>query len=119
MVDAFKPFLERLQQALAYGKTAGAMSMDEEADCLWAEHYGCLKRSADDVPHTDRARPHVMRLAMLYALADGAQSYRLEASRSGVGGMGRLQGVGKPDLHPLHPLSRVEWVSLIPFGSAY
>ena len=46
------------------------MRRDQDAAALWKEHYGELKRSGDSVPHTDRARPYVVRLSMLYALAD-------------------------------------------------
>jgi hypothetical protein len=64
------PFLDRLQAALSFAKTAGEMRRDAEAEALWGEVYPALKRSGDSVPHTDRARPHVLRLSMVFALTD-------------------------------------------------
>jgi hypothetical protein len=71
VLDAFLP---RLDAAIAFGKTVGEMQRDAQADARWNAVYGELKRSGDVVPHTDRARPYVMRLAMLYAVADLSRS---------------------------------------------
>jgi len=69
-IDVLEPFLPRLQVALTFAKTAGEMKRSAEAEALWASVYTGLKRSGDTVPHTDRARPQVVRLSMLFALAD-------------------------------------------------
>jgi hypothetical protein len=76
-VAVLEPFLPRLVEALAFGKQAGELKRDAEADALWREVYSSLKRSADTVPHTHRARPYVVRLSLLYALADKADAIRL------------------------------------------
>jgi hypothetical protein len=69
-IAVLEPFVERLREALQFAKTAGAVLRDAEAEAMWHEVYGTLKRSGDAVPHTDRARPHVLRLSLLFALAD-------------------------------------------------
>ena len=77
-MDMLKPFLPKLSRALAFAKTAGEMKRDTEANALWDEVYPSLKVSGDSVPHTDRARPYVMRLAMIFALADSSNVIRIE-----------------------------------------
>ncbi len=69
-VEVLTPFLERLRAALAFGKQAGELRRDAGAEALWHAVYGDLRRSGDAVPHTDRARAQVLRLSLLYALAD-------------------------------------------------
>jgi hypothetical protein len=77
-MDMLKQFLPKLSSALAFAKTAGEMKRDTEANVLWEEVYPSLKVSGDAVPHTDRARPYVMRLAMIFALADSSNVIRVE-----------------------------------------
>jgi hypothetical protein len=77
-IEVLKPFLERLKAAMAFAKSVGQMKRDADADALWCEVYPSLKRSGDSVPHTDRARPYVVRLSMLYALADCSAVIRRE-----------------------------------------
>jgi hypothetical protein len=77
-IDVLAPFLPRLKDALAFGKEAGEVKRDAAADALWHEVYGTLKRSGDSVPHTDRVRPQVVRLSLLYALADRSTAIRAE-----------------------------------------
>jgi Protein of unknown function (DUF3987) len=72
------PFLQRLASALAFAKQAGEVAMDSEAESLWHGVYGELSVSADGVPHTNRAEPYVMRLALIYALADGSAVIRFD-----------------------------------------
>ncbi len=67
------PFLTRLKPALDFAKAAGELSRDDDAGKAWDAVYPTLKRSGDTVAHTDRARGQVLRLAMLYALADGSK----------------------------------------------
>ncbi len=69
-ITVLGPFVGRLAEALDFAKQAGEIRRDAEADTLWEGVYGELKRSGDGVPHTDRARPQVVRLSLLYALAD-------------------------------------------------
>src|SRR5262249_17987827 len=77
-IGVLEPFLEPLATALTFAKNAGEMKRDAQANVLWREVYPDLKRSGDAVPHTERARPYVMRLAMLYALADCSAVIRVE-----------------------------------------
>jgi len=69
--------LPRLSEAVAFAKGIGEVERDAEAEAFWESIYGMLKREADTIPHTDRARPHVMRLALLYALLDKSDCIRL------------------------------------------
>jgi hypothetical protein len=73
-MEPLRPFLGRLQEVIAFARSAGEMSRDAEAEALWVERYRELKRCPERVPHTERARPYVMRLAALYALADGTNT---------------------------------------------
>ena len=78
------PFYERLKAALAFAKTAGELTRDAEADSLWESVYGALKRSGDSVPHTERARPYVVRLAMIFALSDSSIKVKSDHIRAAL-----------------------------------
>jgi hypothetical protein len=84
-IDVLKPFLNRLQSALSFAKTAGEVKKDDEAKVLWKKVYPALATSGDDVPHTDRARPQALRLAMIYALADCSAVIRLDHLQAALG----------------------------------
>ncbi len=77
-IGVLKPYLERVASALAFAKQAGEVKRDAEAEALWREEYPSLATSGDSVPHTDRARPYVLRLSMIYALADCSAVIRRE-----------------------------------------
>jgi len=77
-IDVLTPFFGRLQDAINHAQGVGEMKRDADADTLWRSVYGELKRSGERVPHTDRARPYVMRIAMLYALADCSKTINVE-----------------------------------------
>lgn len=77
-IKVLLPYLDRLKAALAFAKQAGEVKQDADAERLWAEVYPSLKTSGDSVPHTDRARPYALRLAMLYALAADSKVIRPE-----------------------------------------
>jgi hypothetical protein len=83
-MNVLKPYLERLQSALAFAKGAGELKRDAEADALWRGVYPSLCVSGDEVPHTDRARPYVLRLSMIYALADKSSVIRVEHLRAAL-----------------------------------
>ena len=83
-IKVLEPFLERLGEALQYAKAAGAVLRNAEAEAMWHEVYGTLKRSGDSVPHTDRARPQVLRLSLLYALADQSPVIRADHLRAAL-----------------------------------
>ena len=77
-------FLERLASALAFAKQAGELAWDEEAVLLRKANYPRLKHSGDSIPHTDRMRAYVWRLAMLYALVDKSKTIRGEHYRAAL-----------------------------------
>jgi Bifunctional DNA primase/polymerase, N-terminal/Protein of unknown function (DUF3987) len=84
-IGVLTPFLERLRKALDFAKTAGVMVKDDEAKVLWHEACPELLASADTIPHTERARPQVLRLAMIYALADSSAVIRVEHLQAALG----------------------------------
>lgn len=71
-ITVLDPFTDRLKAALEKAKGSGELKRSPQAEALWVSVYPSLKGSGDTVPHTDRARPYVVRLSLLYALADGA-----------------------------------------------
>jgi hypothetical protein len=83
-MEPLTPFIERLKTALAFGKTAGELKCDADANALWDRVYPELFHSADSVPHTSRARPYVLRLSMLYALADCSKTIKVEHLRAAL-----------------------------------
>ena len=83
-ISVLEPFVPRLAEVLAFAQQAGEMSRDAGADQLWDEVYDSLKRCGDEVPHTDRARPHALRLSMLFALADRSVAIRREHLEAGL-----------------------------------
>ena len=76
--ELLKPYFARLQSALEAAKTAGEVSWSEEAASLWKEVYPSLKVCGDSVKHTDRARPYVTRLSLIFTLADSERVVRRE-----------------------------------------
>ena len=77
-INVLEPFLPRLAEALTFAKAVGEMKRDDEAKALWHKVYKSLQFSGDRVPQTGRARPYVVRLSMLYALADCSAVIRIE-----------------------------------------
>jgi hypothetical protein len=78
------PFLDRLKAALAFARTAGEVKRGEEAERHWDAVYGSLKRSGDAITHTDRGRGYVVRLSMLFALADHSTVIMAEHLRAAL-----------------------------------
>ena len=56
-IEVLRPFLERLETALAFATNAGVMKRDAEAEALWEEVYGGLKRSGDKVRRRTELAP--------------------------------------------------------------
>lgn len=77
-IRVLEPFATALADALAFSKTVGEVRRDAEADRLWRDAYDGLKGSGDSIPHTDRGRPQVVRISLLYALADRSPVIRRE-----------------------------------------
>jgi hypothetical protein len=73
-----------LNANLDKGKGVGEVVLDDPAKELWIKVYPDLLASADTVPHTDRARPYALRLALIYALADGEKVIGERHLRAGL-----------------------------------
>jgi hypothetical protein len=76
-VGVLSPFVAPLAEALASVKQAGRLALDAEAEAHWRGVYPSLKVSGDSIPHTERAAPQTLRLAIIYALADKSGVIRL------------------------------------------
>lgn len=78
--EALAPIVSRLRANLATSRKVGRVTRTPEAVGRWAEIYHAL---ADDAPGgtlgavTTRGAPYVLRLALLYALADGERVINL------------------------------------------
>jgi hypothetical protein len=64
--------VRRLTDAVTFARGVGRMAMSPDARLLWESHYDRLTTPPPGVlgPATNRAAPHVLRLAMKYALLD-------------------------------------------------
>lgn len=80
------PFVKPLAQALACARGMGRVIRSAEADALWASEYAYLARSRPGAwgRATDRARPQVARLALVYALLDGAEAIGVQHLRAAL-----------------------------------
>jgi hypothetical protein len=69
---AWAGLVAELVEALAFARTAGEVTRDEEARAIWWEVYGPLSEGKPGLAGALLARgeAHVMRLALLYALLD-------------------------------------------------
>jgi hypothetical protein len=74
--QAAGPFVSRVTEALAKAKGVGLLDLDTEAGAKWDELYHTLEDHPDTVfgAATSRASDQVMKLALLFALADGSAS---------------------------------------------
>lgn len=70
--EAWDGIRNELVAALAFARTAGEITRDEEARALWCEIYEPLSEGKPGLAGAllARAEAHVMRLAMIYALLD-------------------------------------------------
>ncbi len=73
-------FADRLAARLVSAGNAGEMRYDADAAALWADRYEHLSRDRYGLAGSlgNRAEAHVTRLALIYALADGASAIRVE-----------------------------------------
>lgn len=71
-VEDFGPLLRRLGEAADFARTREKVDRDGPADQLWADSYAELSTGRPGLlgAITSRARAHVMRLALIYALID-------------------------------------------------
>ena len=74
-LSALDSFIEPLKEAIAKAKGIGLVRRTKEADELWKSVYSSLAEGRKGAfgKATERARPQVMRLALVYALADGSE----------------------------------------------
>jgi hypothetical protein len=72
------PLVQRLSEALKFGKSAGEIAWGESAKDAWREVYGALSEGKPGLfgAVVGRAEAQVMRLAALYAVMD--ESYTIE-----------------------------------------
>src|SRR5262249_29317402 len=70
--DTWAAVLGEVAGALAFARTAGEVTRDEDARAIWHDVYGQLSEGRPGLAGAllARAEAHVMRLAMLYALLD-------------------------------------------------
>ncbi len=69
-------FVERLKAAIEYAKSVGRVERSTEAEQLWIAVYPRLKNATCLV--TERARPMVVRLSMVYALLDCSPTIQVQ-----------------------------------------
>jgi hypothetical protein len=76
--DAWQELRVELAQALAFARSAGELTRDEEARAIWRDIYGPLSAGKPGLAGAllARAEAHVTRLAMLYALYDHSDVIR-------------------------------------------
>jgi hypothetical protein len=77
---ALQPIIERVREALSFGRTTGRMERNSDARELW---YGVYERLTSDKPGatsgiTSRAAPMAVRVACLFALLDLSREVRRE-----------------------------------------
>lgn len=68
-----RPIAARLGRVLETARAIGEMKRTRESQATWEAVYGPLSRARDGIVGgiTNRAEAHVLRLSMVYALADG------------------------------------------------
>ena len=79
-------FVEPLREALAHAQGVGQLRRAPEADAEWEAVYPGLAeaRRGSSARVTERARPQVMRLALLYALLDRRDVVQVEHLRAAL-----------------------------------
>ena len=80
-ISVLDRFVEPLQQAIARARTISAMVRTPEAEKRWNDAYSWLKNAS--IRATERGRPQVLRLAMLFACLDSSPNithHHLEAA---------------------------------------
>ena len=73
-IEVLSPYIEPLKLAILKAKTLGVLRRSPDADSLWESVYAELVESHSGTYGRviERARPQVMRLALIYALMDGS-----------------------------------------------
>ena len=75
-----EPILERLREAIGFGKTVGEMGKSSEAKKIWSEVYPELSEGKPGLLGAviSRAEAQVMRIACIHALLDKSKMVRVE-----------------------------------------
>ena len=75
----FAPLVAQLQRAVATAREGAAIRRDADADALWCDEYVRFPAPSGALGNvTTRGEAHVLRLAVLYAVADQSTVVRLE-----------------------------------------
>lgn len=87
--ELLRAFVKRVTEGVEFGKEAGEVRRDTEADALWEREYNrMLDEAAADGGAvgqlTARAPAHVMTLAVIYALLDKSKKIRVEHLRAAL-----------------------------------
>jgi len=84
--EAARPYMGPLASALAQAKQRGHMALSREAEGVWREEYARLERRPEGVTGeaTARASDQSMKVALVFALADGATEIGLPHLRAGL-----------------------------------
>ncbi len=81
-----QPLIPTVRDAIARAKTRTLMGLDGEAEGFWDSIYSTLETRPEGVPGavTGRASDMAMKLALVYALADGDDAIRVAHLRAGL-----------------------------------
>lgn len=84
--ENFSPFIRRLGEAVAFSRTVGQMTRDEETRKMWAEVYPRLSEGGTGLfgAITSRGEAQVTRLSCLYALLDLSAVVKAEALKAAL-----------------------------------
>ncbi len=79
-------FAERTKHVIETARSIGEMRRTPEAEKLWADVYDDLKESKPGTwgKAVERARPYVVRLSMIYALADSSPNIDVQHLRAAL-----------------------------------
>ena len=81
-ISVLDRFVDRLRATLERAKAIGTMTRSPDAERLWSDVYASLKHAS--VRATERGRPQVLRLAMLYALLDSSPTIDTQHLRAAL-----------------------------------
>src|SRR5262249_14170960 len=72
--ETWQGLRDRLARALAFARSVGEVTRDDDARAIWREIYGPLREGKRGLAGSllARAEAHTMRLAMIYALMDSS-----------------------------------------------
>jgi len=78
--SALKRLVTRTRDAITYAEGAGELKRSKRAESMWALEYPRLTRGKPGLLGvvTARARPHVMRVAVIYALLDRSRTVKTQ-----------------------------------------